>query len=143
MGTAVKNDATAAKVSFFSRVEAELKKLFAHAPGWEASAAATLTYVAPLVEGLVVLIEPEAAPAVSGLIAKIQSAMAAAAVVIKEAGPSPTLITYLNAVTNDLAQILPAAQLKDPVTAQKVTATVSTITLEVNDILAALASASA
>src|SRR5579875_1642571 len=41
--------------SFFGRVKAELKKLFTHAPGWEASAAATLTYVAPMVEMAVTL----------------------------------------------------------------------------------------
>ena len=127
-----------AQLSFFAKVKAELKKLFMHVRGWEASAAATLTYVAPLVETVVALVDPEAAPVVNALIAKVQSAMAAAAVVIKDAGPTPTLITYLNAVKGDLAQVEGVAGVKDPVTAAKLTALIGTITGEVEAILAEL-----
>ncbi len=67
------------QLSFFAKVKAELKKLFTHAPGWEASAAATLTYVAPMVETMVALVDPAVVPLVNTLIAKVQSAMAAAA----------------------------------------------------------------
>ena len=123
-------------ITFFSRVKAELKKLFAHAPGWEASAAATLTFVAPMVETAVTLADPAAAPVVNALIEKVQSAMAAAAVVIKAAGPTPTLVTYLNAINSDLAQVQDVAQVKDPATAAKLTLLVGTITGEVNAILA-------
>lgn len=126
------------KLSFFARVKAELKKLFTHAPGWEASAAATMTYVAPLVETLVTLVDPELAPVVNALIVKIQSAMAAAAVVIKDAGPAPTLVTYLRAVQNDLAQVQSAAGVKDAATAAKLTAVIETISAELNAILAEL-----
>ena len=127
---------SAAQVSFFARVKAELKKLFVHAPGWEASAAATLTYVAPMVETVMTLVDPAAAPVVNNTISKIQSAMAAAAVVIKSAGPTPTLVTYLDAINNDIAQVQTAAQVKDPATTAKITALVATITREVNAILA-------
>lgn len=123
------------KVTFFEKVKAELKKLFAHAPGWEASAAATLTYVAPLVETIVTLVDPAVAPAVSAIIAKVESAMAAAAVVIKDAGSTPTLATYLNAINSDLSQVEQAAAIKDPATSAKLTAIVGTITAEVNAIL--------
>ena len=122
-------------LSFFGQVKAELKKLFTHVPGWEASAAATLTYVAPMVETAVTLADPAAAPVVNALISKVQSAMAAAAVVIKTAGPTPTLVTYLNAINSDIAQVEGAAQIKDPATAAKLTALVGTITGEVNAIL--------
>ena len=128
----------AAKMSFFAKVKAELKKLFTHAPGWEASAAATLTYVAPMVETVVALVDPAVAPVVDALIAKVQSAMAAAAVVIKDAGPVPTLITYLNAIQGDLAQVESAAGIKDAATAARLTALVGTITGEVEAILAEL-----
>ncbi len=122
------------QLSFFARVKAELKKLFVHAPGWEASAAATLTYVAPMVELIVGMADPVAAPAVTALIEKVQSAMAAAAVVIKAAGPAPTLITYLNAINNDLGQIEAVVGLKDAATASKVTVLVAAIMQEVNAI---------
>ena len=128
----------AAQVSLFGKVKAELKHLFVHAPGWEASAAATLTYVAPLVETIVVLVGPEAAPLVGALIQKVQSAMAAAAVVMKEAGPAPTLVTYLNAINGDLAQVASVAGIKDTAVSLKLTTTVNTIKAEVNAILGAV-----
>lgn len=124
------------QISFFAKVKAELKKLFTHAPGWEASAAATLTYVAPMVEAVVALVDPAVAPVVNALIAKAQSAMAAAAVVIKDAGPRPTLITYLSAVKSDIGQVESAAGIKDPVAAAKLTALIGTITEEIEAILA-------
>ncbi len=132
------NKGAAAETSFFSKVKAELKRLFLHGPGWEASAAATLTYVAPLVETIVALADPEAAPLVTSLIQKVQSAMAAAAVVVKNAGPAPTLVTYLHAINNDLAQVEAVAQIKDAGIAQKLATTVATITTEVNAILLAV-----
>ena len=125
--------APAVMPSFFGRVKAELKKLFAHAPGWEASAAATL------IEVMVTLADPAAAPAVDAVIEKVQSAMAAAAVVIKAAGPTPTLVTYLNAINNDLTQVEGVAGIKDAATAARLTALVTTVTEEVNAILAEVA----
>ncbi len=127
--------ATTVPVPFFGRVRTELKKLFTHVPGWEASASATLTYVAPMVEAVVTLADPGAAPLVDALIEKVQSAMAAAAVVIKAAGPAPTLVTYLNAINGDIAQITSVAGLKDPASITKMTALLDTITGEVNAIL--------
>lgn len=134
---------TVVPVPFFTRVKAELKKLFAHVPGWEASASATLTYVAPLVETVVTLVDPGAAPLVDALIAKVQSAMAAAAVVIKSAGPTPTLVTYLNAINGDIAQVESAAGITDPASAAKLTALLGMITGEVNAILEEIGSAKA
>ena len=125
----------AGQPSFFARVRAELKQLFVHAPSWEASAAATLTYLAPMVESVVTLTDPAAAPLVTSIIQRVQSAMAAAAVVMKDAGPTPTLVTYLNAVNSDLGQVLSAAQTKDPATLARITALVGTVTAEVNAIL--------
>ena len=127
--------AAGATTSFFSKVKAELKKLFTHAPGWEASAAATLTYVAPLVETVVALVDPAVAPAVDGVMAKVQSAMAAAAVVVKQAGPMPTLVTYLRAIQSDLAQVESVAGIKDPVSAAKLTTLIETIEGEIEAIL--------
>lgn len=129
--------------SFFAKVKAELKKLFAHAPGWEASASATLTYVAPMVETVVSLADPAAAPVVNALIEKVQSAMAAAAVVIKAAGPTPTLVTYLNAINSDIGQVESVAGVKDATSATKLTTLVGAITGEVNAILSEVGAAKA
>lgn len=122
-------------LSFFMRVKAELKHLFVHAPGWEASAAATLTYVAPMVEAIVAVADPAAAPLLTTVIQHMQSAMAAAAVVIKDAGPTPTLVTYLKAILGDVAQLESAAQIQDPAILAKVRTLASTISEEVAAIL--------
>lgn len=131
----IQTGVAATKVSFFARVKTELKLLFVHTPGWEASAAATLTYLAPMVETVVTLADPAVAPLVTAIIQRVQSAMAAAAVVMKDAGPTPTLVTYLNAVNVDLSQVLSAAHVSDPATLAKITALVSTVTGEVNAIM--------
>ncbi len=128
-------------VSFFGKVKLELTKLFAHAPSWEASAAATLTYVAPMVETILTLADPAVAPVVDATIAKVQAAMAAASVVIKAAGPTPTLVKYLNAINDDLAMVEEASGVKDPETAAKLTALVAGVTAEVNAILSATSTA--
>lgn len=120
--------------SFFTRVKAELTKLFTHAPGWEASAAATLTYVAPMVDLLITMLDPGVAPAVEAVLAKVQSAMAAAAVVIKSAGPTPTLITYLNAISCDMAEIESFVHMSDPNMAGRFKALVSAISQEITAI---------
>ena len=123
---------------FFTRVKTELKKLFVHVPGWEASAAATLTYVAPLVEAVLTLVDPAATPVAVALVEKIQSAMAAAAVVIKAAESQTTLATYLNAIKGDAGQILSTGANTDPVVMARLSSLVSTITAEVDAILAEL-----
>ena len=123
------------ELSFFSRVKSELKMLFAHAPSWEVSAAATLTYVAPMVEAIATLADPAAAPTVSDAIARVQAAMAAASVLIKAAGPTPTLVKYLHAVIDNAANLEVATGSADPQTKAKLQLLVSTITAEVNAIL--------
>ena len=124
------------EASFFSKVKFELKTLFTHAPSWESSAAATLTYVAPMVETIVTLADPAAAPALDASISRVQAAMAAASVVIKAAGPTPTLVKYLNAINANAAELGSVAGIKDPQTAAKLESIVGVITAEVNAILA-------
>ena len=121
--------------SFFSKVKAELQDLFAHTPGWEASASATLKYVAQMLETIITLADPTAAPKVNEAISRVQAAMAAASVVIKEAGPKPTLIKYLQAINNNAAELESASGVKDPQTTLKLNAVLGTITHEVNAIL--------
>ena len=133
--TDVQTGAEVEQPSFFTRVKTELKRLFVHAPSWEASAAATLMYLAPMVETVVTLADPAAAPWMTAMLERVQSAMAAAVVVMKDAGPTPTLVTYLNAVNADLSQVLSAAQVKDPAILAKITALVGTVSGEVNAIL--------
>ena len=123
------------KVSFFNKVKTELKTLFTHTPNWEVSASATLTYVAPMVESIVTLVDPTAAPTLNASIARVQAAMAAASVVIKEAGPQPTLAKYLHAILDDAGELANVSGIKDPQTLLRLASVVNTITAEVNAIL--------
>jgi hypothetical protein len=125
-------------MSFFSKVEAELKELFVKAPKWEATAAATLKFVAPLVETLLAFTDPAAAVVVDPLITKLQLAMATASVVLKDAGPVPTLQSSLTAITTNLTAIEAAAQIKDPATQAKFTAAVTVIGGEISAIISSI-----
>jgi hypothetical protein len=127
--------------SFYSAVKNEFTKLFKQAPSFDAAAAATITYVAPLVESIVTFVDPAVEPVVASIVAKVQSALAAAAVVIKSAGSTPTLLTYLNSINSDITQIEAAAQIKDAATADKLTAITGTITGEIDAIISEIQAA--
>lgn len=128
-------------MTFFAKVEAKLKEFFTKAPTWESVAAETLKFAAPLTETIVGLVDPAAVPAVTALVTKIQTGLAAAAVTLEDAGASPTLASGLSAVTSNLSALEAAAQIKDPATAAKLTATVTTLTGEVGAILSAIPAA--
>ncbi len=122
--------------TFFGAFKSEVGKLFKHAPAWDAAAISTITYVAPLVETAVALADPAAAPAVASIVTKVESALTSAQVVLKAGQTSsPSLITYLQAVNDNIDQVEAAAQIKDPATAAKLTAIVGTITAEISAII--------
>jgi hypothetical protein len=118
-------------MSFFSKIESFLKKVFGSAK-WENIARATLTVVAPLTETIVGLVAGEpAAAALGALINQIQSDLGVAATVIGQADQTPTLTGALTAVQSNLQAILTAGHITDPTTLQKVTAVVNTVAGEI------------
>jgi hypothetical protein len=121
-------------MSFFSKVEAWLKKVFG-SPKWENTARATLTIVAPLTETIVGLVAGEpAAAAVGAIINVVQSDLGVAATVIGQADATPTLDGALSAITTNLQALLTAGHISNPTTQTKVTAIVNTIVGEVEAI---------
>jgi len=121
-------------MSFFSKVEAFLKKVFGSAK-FENTARAALTIVAPLTETIVGLVAGEpAAAAVGAIINQVQSDLGVAATVIGEADQTPTLDGALSAVTSNLQTLLTAGHISDPTTLAKVTTVVNTIVGEVEAI---------
>lgn len=125
-------------MSFFKKVEARLKSLFSKLPSWDTTALATLKFAAPLLETVAALVEPQFAPAVDAIVAKLQNGFAVAAVTIDDAGPNANLTSVMGSINTNLSQLEGAAQIKDPATAAKLTAIVNTISGE----LAAIGSAS-
>ncbi len=124
--------------SFAEKIEAGFKRLFGHAPTYAGIATSTITFVAPLVLGVTALVDPAALPVVQPIVIKIQSALAAANVVIKDAGPQATIATYLQSVTSNLGQLESAAQIKNTDQAAKLTGLVTLISGEVQALLARL-----
>jgi hypothetical protein len=123
------------KASFFSRIKAWLKKVLGSAPAWEHTASETLTFAAPLAETIVGLTAGEpAAAAIASVVAKIQTGLAAAAVTIEGAGPSPTLTSTLNSVKENITTLLTAGQIKDAATQAKVQAIADTLFEEIEAI---------
>lgn len=125
-------------MSFFKKIESWVASIFKKAPSWETIAKSTILYVAPLLETIVALADPAAAPAVDAIVDKIKVGLAAASVTLSDAGPVPTLSTILASVNTNIGQLEAAAQIKDPATQAKLTATVNLISGEIQAILSAI-----
>jgi hypothetical protein len=125
-------------MSFFSKIEAEFKKLFGKLPSWDVTASRVITVIAPILETALVLIDPAAEEAVAPIITDAQADLATASVVISDAGPAPSLQTALASFTANLTAIETAAGIKDPATQTKFSAAVTVINGEVQAILAAI-----
>jgi hypothetical protein len=133
-------------MSWVNSIEAELKKIFGSVK-WEETAETTLTILSPLLTTVLALTagEPVAA-AVGGILAKIQTSLAAAIKVLADvkAGNATsttavaTLSSTLTSVQADLQTLLVAAQVKNPATQQKVSATVNAVAAMVQGVLAVL-----
>jgi hypothetical protein len=125
-------------MSFFSKIDAEFKKLFGAAPKWNVTASRAITVVAPLLETALILVDPSAEAEVAPIVAEAQADLATASAVIAGAGPTPTVKSALTSFVANLSAIETAAKIKDPATQTKFTAAVSVINGEVQAILAVI-----
>jgi hypothetical protein len=123
--------------TFFSKIAGWLKRAFTHLPAWETAAQSTLLYAAPLLETVIALVDPTVAPAVNAILDKLKVGFAALSVTIADAGPVVSLESIFASINGNLAELEAAAQIKDPATAQKLTAIVTTIIGEIEAIATA------
>lgn len=122
--------------SLFSKIKSIFKKLFGMEPKIAQAISATITVVAPLLETiLIVLGDAPVAAIVSDIVETIQTDLAAATALVQSSGATPTLTGVLNAVVTNLNSILSAADVKDPVTLEKLTTIVNTLVAEIQAIL--------
>lgn len=120
------------------------KKLFSHAPTWSQTASATLTLTAPLLQTILLTTAGEEdAAQVSKVIAEVQTDLALAAHLISDSnGQAPTadtiaaINTALDAVSDNLSDLLAAIHIKNPTTKTKVETITKTIIGETQAILA-------
>jgi hypothetical protein len=125
-------------MSFFKEIEAEIKKLFGELPAWDVTASRVITVIAPLLETALLLTDPAAEAIVAPIVTEAQADLATASVIIKGAGPTPTLKSALNSFVTNLSAIETAANIKDPASQTKFTAAVTVINAEIQDILLAI-----
>lgn len=133
-------------MSLWTKIEAAFKKIFGSTK-WEQTAEAVLSVVGPLLTTILTLTAgAPAAAAASGIIAKVQTAIAAAQKVstdvqnglVSSANGAAQVSSLIQTVQADLPTILEAAQIKDPTTLAKVTGIVDSITESLAGLLAAV-----
>jgi hypothetical protein len=125
-------------MSFFSKIEAEFKKLFGKLPSWDVTASRVITVIAPILETALLLIDPAVEAVVAPIITEAQADLATASVIVSDAGPAPSLQNALASFTTNLTAIEAAAGIKDAATQTKFQAAVTVINGEVQAILAAI-----
>lgn len=129
--------------TFFSSVEAELKKLFI-SDSWEMKVQSTILYVAPILETIVSLVDPVAAPAVASVVRTIQSDLATVSTVVQNAQVQPgttamaTVSSALSSISTNLQSLLTAAEVKNSAKAAQITAVVTLLSGEVQAMISNL-----
>jgi hypothetical protein len=130
-------------MSIFSKIGGFFKNLFGKEQNWEKAATITLDVATPLVGTLLTLTAgPAASTAVVAIIGQIQADLKSVNDVIVSAGPAPTAESYLNSILANLKELEASADIKNSTNATAVTLITTTLTDEVEAILAELPSSS-
>lgn len=135
--------------SFFSKVASWFKRLFKAAPQAEHIALATITYVAPIVEGILALVDPPAAAIVTPIITVVERDLSTVAATIQDGMPAAgssaeqAVESALNAIKSNIGGLLQVAEVKNSAKITEITTAVNTITGEVDAILGSLGTAPA
>jgi hypothetical protein len=127
-------------ISFFESITNWLKTHLKKLPAIEVTVSSAVNYMVPFVEELDTLATPEIAPVVNPILDKIKTGLAALAVTITDSSPSgvANVKSILASINTNAASLEAAFQIKDPVTATKLSSIVTLITGEVSAIQAQL-----
>jgi hypothetical protein len=136
-------------LSIFTKIEGEAKtlahdvedtlaKLYISEPKVETIVATTITVVSPLIVAVTAASAPLAVPEVTAILAVVKSDLAAAQVIVTEAGSTPTVKNLLTAVVTNLKSILAIGAIKNATTTATITTDVTSITAALETILAVL-----
>jgi hypothetical protein len=127
--------------TFASKVEAGLKKLFGEMPKIEQIIASVLTVVAPLLQTLVALVDPVAAPATAAILAEIKTDLATAytaSVAVNTIADSSSIKSALTNIQSNLPALLAAAKVENVGVVSQIEGFVNAITPELEAVLTAL-----
>ena len=129
--------------TFFEKVGSEIKKLFGSST-FEQEVQSTITYAAPLVEGILAVADPSLEPIVAAVLNTVKSDLATVSTVVQggkvAAGSSAakTICAALTSVNSNLSGLLQVAEVKNSTKIAQITAAVNTLTGETNALLANL-----
>ena len=121
-------------VSFVEKVGSELKRLFKSTIGsstFTKTVQATITYVAPILETILTLVDPAIAPIVARVIGIVQADLATVSVVVQHGKVAPgtpgavAVETALNSIKENLSGLLAVAEVKNSSKIQEITASVN------------------
>jgi hypothetical protein len=124
-------------ITEFEKIGSWFKSWFKKVPSWNVIALSALGVIAPLVETIVDLADPAAGAVITPIFTAIQSKLGTVASLLSS-GSTTNLATTIQSILTDLPTILPLLNIKDAATQEKVTAATTSITSELEAILAAI-----
>ena len=132
-------------MSFFGKIENVFKKLFGQAPSALQKAQSVISYVAPLVKGIMQAVAPEDAATAGNVIGEITTDLATASTLISQSHTATDQATALTSVSNalgsvntNLSALLAADHIKNPDTIAKITPLVGIATGELQAFLSSV-----
>ena len=133
----------AVKHGFFFNLMHEAETLFHdNAPAWVNGANAVLQIGIPFVQEAIDLDDPALAPVVDPVLGRLKIGMATLSLMAKQGGTHPTLLSTVQGLQTNLAQLEAAANIADPATKAKIAANVDLLASELQALEAMLPAAS-
>jgi hypothetical protein len=124
-------------VTEFEKIGKWFQGIFKKLPAWNVVALSALNVAAPLVETVVDLADPAAGAILTPILTTIQAKFGTAASLLGSANVT-NLSTTLQSIMTDLPTLLSLADVKDEASQAKATAAVTTLTSELQAIIAAI-----
>jgi len=125
----------------FEKAGAWFEKLFGKASTWDKAALTAITIAAPLVEGILAVVDEPLELIVAPIITTVETDLTTAATLVSSATANPTLTGALNAVVNNLSGLLEIAEVKNSASVAKITTNVNAVVADIKAVLAALPTA--
>jgi hypothetical protein len=123
-------------MNFFKKLGAAIASMWKKAPAISVAITSTVNFIVPFVQSLDVLIAPELAPVLNPILDKVKVGISALKVTIQDATPEgqSNLTSIVGSINQHLAELVAAAQIKNPELATKIQAVATLVTGELNAI---------
>ncbi len=121
---------------FFKKLGSAIASMWKKAPAASVAVASTINYIVPFVEAIDVLVVPELAAVLNPILDKVKVGVSALKVTVTDASPEgqSNAASIIGSIDTHLAELVSAAQIKDPALAAKIQAIATIVTGELNAI---------